>query len=177
MRLKICGLGAMFMNFASLSEAAPEGHASCIYETVASEKLSEFGKTMLGEEAEAGLDPVFNAAQNACIGQYGWTEIDAANASAYFMNRVARERLAALIRKAGLDASKLDRAYNALLARFKRGEAVASPDHAALRIELQRENFPTDDPEVLRAAIGYAALREQEEKAQRSFIEEAPLKP
>jgi hypothetical protein len=157
--------------------AAPAGQVSCIYETVAPEKLSEFGKATIGEEAEAGLDPIFNAAQNACIDQYGWSEADAGHAGDYFLNRVARERLAALIRQAGLDTRKLDRAYEAVLARFKQGDQIGSPDQEVLVAAFQKEGFLTSDAELLKAAIGYAMLRKQEDAAQTAFIQGVPPAP
>jgi hypothetical protein len=151
--------------------AAPAGNVTCIYETVAPDKLGEFGKTAIGEEAEAGLEPIFNAAQNACIDQYGWSEVDARHASVYFYNRVARERLGALIRRAGLDTRKLDRAYDAFVADFKAGKYEPSPDHEFLIAAMQKEGFPTDDPQLLKAAIGYNVLRERIESAQSAFIQ------
>lgn len=154
--------------------AAPAGQVSCIYETVAPEKLNEFGKALIGEESEPGLDPILNAARNACIDQYGWSETDAGNAEFYFLNRAARERLAVIIGKEGLDIRKLDRAYAALVADFKAGKNAASPDHEALVAAMQKQGFPTDDQQLLKAAIGYATLKEREETAQMAFSDGTP---
>jgi hypothetical protein len=154
-----------------LAIAAPAVQASCIYETVAPEKLSEFGKAAIGEEAEAGLDPIFNAAQNACIDQYGWSEVDARNAEAYFINRVAHERLGAILRKEGVDTRKLDRAYAAVHADPKIGARDDGSYHQALIAAMQKEGFYPGEQQLLKAAVGYAVLRKQQEAAHAAFIE------
>jgi hypothetical protein len=151
--------------------AAPAGQVSCIYETVAPDKLGEFGKAAIGEEAEPGLDPIFNAAQNACIDQYGWSDVDADNAEAYFLNRVAHERLGAILRKEGVDTRKLDRAYAAVPADPRIGARDDAGYHQAFIAAMQKEGFYTGEQQLLKAAVGYAVLRKQQEAAQAAFIQ------
>jgi hypothetical protein len=169
-------LGLLTISCFSLS-AAPISQVICIYETVAPDKLPEFGKAAIGEVAEEGLDPVFNAAQNACIAQYGWSEIDATNAGAYFSNRVARERLMALVGEIGLDARKLERAYNSIRVLPRGKQKLEINDDIVFLAALQKQGFPIDDAELLRAAFGYFGLRDAEERAQMAFADGSSFEP
>jgi hypothetical protein len=156
---------------ASSANAAPAGHVSCIYETVAPDKLPEFGKSAIGEEAEPGLDPILNAAQNACIDQYGWSDTDAGRAELYFMNRVAHERLGVILRKEGIDTRKLDRAYQAVTVEPKISARDDGGYHQAVIAAMQKEGIYIDDQQLLKAVLGYAVLRKEQEMAQSAFIQ------
>lgn len=176
MRFERTFLAALLVGSASLApgdglSAAPAGQVSCIYETVAPEKLGEFGKAAIGEEAEAGLSPALNAAQNACIDQYDWSDAEAEHAEAYFMNRVARERLGDILRDGGVDTRKLDRAYAAVGVEPKAGARDDGAYQQALITAMQKEGFFTDNQQLLKAAIGYAILRKQQEVAQTAFVQ------
>jgi hypothetical protein len=160
----ICGIAVP-------ANAAPASEASCIYDMVAPDKLGEFGKSAIGEEAEAGLDPILNAARNACIDQHGWSDVNAKHAEEYFFNRVAQERLGVILRREGVDTRKLDRAYEALVGGLTTNPRDDGAYHQALIAAMQKQGFYTDDSQLLKAALGYSVLRKQQEQAQAAFAQ------
>jgi hypothetical protein len=152
---------AILLVGADISASAPTTQITCIYDTVPQSKLTEFGKSAIGEEAEAGIASVLNVARNACIDIHGWTEAQAELAEIYFGNRVARERVMQLVNNAGVDVSKLDRAFAHAIRRNSDGG-----QHYKAALEL--EGYPVYD-DMRKLADGYAQLRYTEQKAREDF--------
>jgi hypothetical protein len=86
-------------------QANPASQVSCIYESFPAERLGDYGFSLMNpkEERPADLDPLFNAAENACISQYGWNEAEITSAGRYFTSRVSREAIGKLLRDNRLD--------------------------------------------------------------------------
>jgi hypothetical protein len=160
---------------ADAATAAPADQAVCIYETVPKERLADFGESALAPEdkKQPDLDPLYNAAENACIAQYGWSEVDAANAGRYFITRTTRDHIASIFRENRLDPAKVDRAYASIKGQIADTADSKSKNQQLIIAALQKQAFPVDSAELLDAVFYYVGLQVVEDKALADFIAES----
>jgi hypothetical protein len=156
-------------------QANPSAQASCVYESFPADRLKDYGFSLINakEERPADLDPLYNAAENACIGQYRWGEAEIASAGLYFTARVSREAIAKLLRDNGFDPVKVDRAYDMVKGQFTSEPNALQENQQMLITALQKQNFQVDGAELLDAVITYVGLKMGEERAIADFTANA----
>jgi hypothetical protein len=176
MRPKLGGhaisIGAFALFAAAPVLAAPLEQAHCIHETVPKERLPDFGESALApeEEKQPDLDPIYNAAENACIGQYGWSEIDAENAGRIFIARVSREYLGRIFTENGVDPAKIDRAYAGVKAQIVPQAEDSEKNRQIIISALQKQAFPVNSQEALDIALTYVGFRFVEDQILADFV-------